>query len=363
MKRFLIVGSVAILALLVVLGCNEVQSPVESVESEATLDGSDLGVDFHRNLGNMVIANRASGNISVVDVKTDQVTGTYDLPDSGEPMYVVYSGKAHRLFVGDRANNRVVVFNPDDFSVETTVAAGAGVFHMWADERSKQLWVNNDIDLTTTVIDPVSLSELAVVPTPADLVAMGGKPHDVILDAKGRRAYVSVLGVSGDNDYVVQYSTRTFQETGRAAVGKDPHVSLTRRSKNLFVPCQNSNAVYILNRFNMQVKNIVNVPGAHGAGMPFDGKTFYTTNISGGGVDGLFALNTKNANILGSTDTPYPVPHNVALTHNGKKLYVTHSGGTSDRVTVYTIKKNNRIPVYTGEITVGLNPFGLAFSY
>ena len=115
MKRIFMLGSLAILAMLLVFGCNEVKSPVESVESEATLDGSDLGVDFHRSWGNMVIANRASGSISVIDVKTDQVTGTYDLPDSGEPMYVVYSRKAHRLFVGDRANNRVVVFNPDDF--------------------------------------------------------------------------------------------------------------------------------------------------------------------------------------------------------------------------------------------------------
>ena len=363
MKRFFLIGSIAILSLLLLFACNEVQSPVESLESEATLDGSDLGADFHRSRGNMVIANRASGNISVIDVKTDQVSGTYDLPDSGEPMYVVYSRKAHRLFVGDRANDRVVVFNPDDFSVEATVSAGAGVFHMWADGRSKQLWFNNDIDKTTTVINPLTLSELAVIPTPADLVAMGGKPHDIILDAKGRKAYVSVLGVSGDNDYVVQYSTRSFQETGRAAVGKDPHLSLTRRSKNLFVPCQNSNAVYILNRYSMNVKEVVSVPGAHGAAMPFDGKTFYTTNLTGGGTDGLFALNSKKGNVLGSADTPYPVPHNIALTHNGKKLYVTHSGGTSDKVIVYTIKKNNRVPVYSGEIIVGLNPFGLAFSY
>ena len=57
--------------------------------------------------------------------------------------------------------------------------AGRGVFHMWADYRGRQLWVNNDIDKTTTVIDPSTLEVLATVPTPADLVAMGGKPHDV----------------------------------------------------------------------------------------------------------------------------------------------------------------------------------------
>ena len=112
----------------------------------------------------------------------------------------------------------------------------------------------------------------------------------------------------------------------------------------------------------MNVKKILTVPGAHGAGMPFDGKTFYTTNLPNGGTDALFAIDTKKNKVLGSTDTPYPVPHNIALTPDGKKLYVTHSGGTSDKVTVYSIKKNNRIPVYKSEITVGLNPFGLDFA-
>jgi hypothetical protein len=45
-------------------------------------------------------------------------------------MYVVYSPFRHRVFVGDRANDRVVVFRARDFSVETSVAVGAGVFHI-----------------------------------------------------------------------------------------------------------------------------------------------------------------------------------------------------------------------------------------
>ena len=144
--------------------------------------GNTRGSHWHG--GKIVVADRNSGTISVISTKTDQVTGTYNLPagpNPPEPMYVFYSPIKHRVFVGDRANNRVVVFNSKDFSVEATVPAGNGIFHMWGGLKSKQLWVNNDIDNTCTVINLIDLSVAATVPMPADLVAMGGKPHDVIL--------------------------------------------------------------------------------------------------------------------------------------------------------------------------------------
>lgn len=315
--------------------------------------------------GKIVVANRASGTISVIDVQTDMVLGTYMLPPGDaqpEPMYVVYTPAKNQVFVGDRANNRVVVFDARDFSVKATVAAGAGVFHMWADGRSEQLWVNNDIDNTTTVIDPKTLEVLATVQTPADLVALGGKPHDVILDPIGNFAYVSVLGLPGANDYVVQYRTDTFAEVNRAPVGKDPHLSLARQNNLLYVPSQNSDVVVVLNRITLEPVTEISVPGAHGAGMTRNGKVFYTTNLPGGGVDGLFAIDTRTNTVLGEpVDTPYPVPHNIALTRNGKKIYITHSGATADKVTVYTALGRMSDPIFSGDVTVGLNPFGLAY--
>ncbi len=317
--------------------------------------------------GKIVVANRGSGDISVIDARAGTPIATVDLPQGAqdnppEPMYVVYTRTGDRFFVGDRANNRVVAFDADDFSVLGTAPAGQGVFHMWADPRGRQLWVNNDIDKTTTVIDPASLAVLATVPTPADLVALDGKPHDVILDPQGRMAYVSVVGLQGDHDYVVQYSTATFEETGRAAVGKDPHLSLTRRNGLLYVPSQGGNAVYILNRTTMALVDVLPVPGAHGAGMSFNGKTFYTTNLPGGGTDALFTIDTRTNQVIGeAVDSPYAVPHNIALTPFPGKLYVTHSGGTSDKVTFYDVSGSDPIPVFAGEVIVGTNPFGLSY--
>jgi DNA-binding beta-propeller fold protein YncE len=314
--------------------------------------------------GRVVVANRASGSISIIDARSNALIETIPLPpgaNTPEPMYVVYTPAKNRVFVGDRANDRVVAFNARTFAVEGTVQAGEGVFHMWADPQSKQLWVNNDIDTTTTVINPKTLEVLATVPTPADLVAMGGKPHDVILDPQGEFAFVSILGIAGPNDYVVKFSTRTFDEVGRAPVGKDPHLSLTRRNNNLYVPSQNSNEVGVLNRRTLAQVASIPVPGAHGAGMPRNGRVFYTTNLPGGGADGLFAIDTRTNTVIGSVDTPYAVPHNIALDTSGRKLFVTHSGATADKVTIYTVNGNNAVPSLDGEVTVGLNPFGLAF--
>ena len=76
----------------------------------------------------------------------------------------------------------------------------------------------------------------------------------------------------------------------------------------------------------------------------------------------MYVIKTRNNKVIGSTNTPFPVPHNVAVTQSSKKLYLTHSGASSDRVTVYKISDHHPVPVYLGEITVELNPFGLAFA-
>ncbi len=312
--------------------------------------------------GEVVVANRASGSISVIDAATARLVGTYALPaaaNTPEPMYVTASTSGDRVFVGDRGNDRVVVFDSSDWSVVGTVPAGAGVFHMWTGPGDRQLWVNNDIDNTTTVIDPTRLEVMATVATPPDLVAAGYKPHDVIVDPSGRFAYVTLVG-GVDHDWVVQFSTRTFAELNRAAVGLDPHVSVTRSSSALWVPAQNSNVVQLLDLRTLAPLTEIPIPGAHGAGMSPNGEVFYTTNLPGGGADGLWAIDTRTADVLGAVDTEYAVPHNVVVTP-ARNVFVTHSGATSDKVTVYRVSANRPVPVAAGEVTVGLNPFGLAY--
>lgn len=312
--------------------------------------------------GRVVVADRASGTISVIDAGTDRLLGTYALPtgeNAPEPMYVSYISQVGRVFVGDRANDRVVVFDANDYSVITSLPTGQGVFHQWADMRGRRLWVNNDIDNTATIIDPVALSVIGTVPMPADLITEGYRPHDVVLGPNGRFAYVTLIGGT-EHDWLVQFDTVEMTEVNRVAVGLDPHVSLHPRSNDIYVPAQNSDIVTVLDRRSLRVVAQLRVPGAHGATMSPNGRVFYTTNLPGGGTDGIFAIDTQTNTTTGSTDTPYAVPHNLVVTNN-QKLFLTHSGATSDKVTIYDVSMQNPVPSYRAEVTVGFNPFGIAY--
>jgi len=317
--------------------------------------------------GQFAVANRASGSLSIIDIATNQLKDTITLPfnqtdNIPEPMYIAYSKPLDVVFVGDRANDRVVVFDPYDYSPITTIATRKGVSHMWA--KGKQLWVVNDIDNTLSVINTHYFSLIKTLSIPEDLIALGGRPHDVILDRHS--AYVTIIGTSDDAGYVVKYSRRNFKEVARARVGGDPHVILNRKYKPLYVASQDGNAVHILNRSNLNEIKKLDIPGAHGMTISTRNNTLYVTNISGGGASGIFAVELKTNSIIGSVDTPYAVPHSLFVNGEVDKvttgiLCLTHSAHDSGKVTLYKISKQNPLPQLMNEVSVELNPFGLSF--
>ena len=74
----------------------------------------------------------------------------------------------------------------------------------------------------------------------------------------------------------------------------------------------------------------------------------------------MSAIDPRRRTVVGTAHTPYTVPHNVALTPDGRKLYLTHSGPNT-KVTVYAVSDRHPTPVLRGEVAVGANPFGLAY--
>ena len=324
--------------------------------------------------GRLVVANRTSGTISVIDVATDAVTKTVTVATPGarppEPMYVNYCQGLHRVFVSDRSNRYVAVYDDKTFKMLDTAPLGKGAFHMWVDQKCKQLWSVNDIDKTLSVINPKTLKEIAVVNLPKELVDQGGKPHDIALDPKGKAAFVTIIGVK-DKGYVLRYDTKTRKLTQQAEVGVDPHVGVSWKKDRLFVACQGNSKLYFLNAKDLKsLHEPIDVAGTHGTGWKHNDQAFYTTNLPGKGTDGLFAINSASYAVAGKTDTGNAtvgiedVPHNIAISARDSKLYITHSGhGEGEAkgvVTVYDIR-NDTAPKFIRKIQVGLNPFGIAY--
>ena len=311
--------------------------------------------------GKVAVANRASGTVSIINAQTDTVVSTLQLPASSatpEPMYVVY--KENRLYVGDRANNRIVVYDSFGFNLLSTISTGQGVFHMWAAKNAQMLLVNNDIDKTVTVIDTNSLSVLNTLSLPADLIEQGFKPHDVFVSDNGRSAFVSLVGGGNGDDYVIKLSIKHNRELARKKVGGDPHLFISPlKRKTLYVPSQESGTVLALNTKNLATRYQLDVPNAHG--IFAQERRLYVTNIADGGSQGLYTIDAKRRHIIDTDNAPYGAPHNITVTANGQKIYVTHSGATQNKVSVFETVPGVALPSFSTEVTVEGNPFGLAY--
>ncbi len=309
-------------------------------------DSDDTAVTYEERV---VIANRGAGSISFINAENNELLKTLTIANS-EPMYVVYVPSKDRLYVGDRASNKVHIVNPELESVEGSIDVGSGVFHMWADGQGNQLWVNNDIDNTASIID---LNANTVIQT----IEIGAKPHDVFVTADGTKAYISIINADETvPDQVFMYSTSTFQKEQETSVGKDPHLFHLSSSNKLFVPCQ-SGELYVLNGNDLSESSNTAYTGAHGIFGAPNQSTVFVANIEDGQ---LYSIDASTINQNGTAlNTTLPKPHNLVVNESGDKMFVTHSGATANAVTSYSINAGNL--TFDATITTATNPFGLAY--
>lgn len=334
-------------------GCSNLSNSISVVRNQP--DGGEISIPTGMTQNRVVIANRASGTISVIDSDNNEVISTHDMPNNGEPMYAVYNSSNNTVLVGDYGG-RVVAFDAQDFSVQGSAEAGAGVFHMWLSPDNQQLWVNNELDKTVSVINPNTYETLATIAIPTDLADAGFKPHDVIVMPNNAAAFVTLLKGDEDN-YVIKYDATTFMETARTTVGPDPHLSLTSANDKLYVASQGTGELAVLNRSDLSTSTIISIPNAHGLGMNQAGTHLYVGNISEGGMNATYTVDLSNNTVLGApVDAPFSAPHNYAITSDDSHLYLTHSGSANDKVSVYSLSPT---PTLVTSLSVGNNPFGL----
>lgn len=314
--------------------------------------------------GSFVVANRGSGDITVLAAKDGKVLQTVALPKkndlAGEPMYI--SSTAREVLVGDRKHDRVVRFDKRSYRVVGEYAVGKGVFHQWSD--GQQLWVNNDVDKTTSVIDLRRHRVIKTIAMPEDLVKDGYSNHDVFV-AHGF-AWVSLLKPNADG-YVVLYSARSFQPLKRAKVGGDPHLWLDRWTHTLVVPAQGGNRTDFLNPLTLEKTASLDLPGSHGVYAPLLSTALYVTNLPGAGKADLYNLRLigqRQPKLVSTADTGTAVAHNIATNPWGTRIFVTHSGPTSRSVSIHAPEGPFWAPTGTKLLTTvkaGVNPFGIAY--
>lgn len=301
-----------------------------------------------------LVANRGSSTVSVFDASTLQKSMDITLPDAGaDPTYLAFSDERGMFYVGDFANQKVLVYDATDFSLKNTIPIQEGAFHMWASDAADQLWVNNIVSKTTSVIDLNSNTVVQTLGLPTNEISLGAdaSQHDVIISPNGSYAYITVLD-GADKSYVVQYNTSTYAYMGHAMIGGDAHLMV--KGDKLFAPSQNGNAITVFNPSDLSVEETISITGPHGVAV--NDNYFFSANLPDKSIG---VIDLSNYNVVNTVAADYDVPHNLATNASGNRLFLSHSGETSTKVVFYEISGSNLSKI--SEQDSGTNPFGVLY--
>ena len=325
-------------------------------DTTSTPDSNEAFRTSNTNLTDyFAVANRGAGTVSIYDARTTNRMD--DLVMSGSnaaPTYVTYSKERDLLYVADFNNPRVVAYNMNDFSEAEEFQVGNGAFHMWTHDGIDQLWVNNLMDKTTSVVNLNSGMTMQTIQLPMGMeLPMDAVQHDVIISPDGNYAYVSVLSSMGNN-YVLQYSTSNFSLMNYTMVGGDPHLTVT--SDHLYILSQNDSTILEYNFDNLTPTGKGGmIPNAHGV-TPGDMDDILVTNIPERKI-AVYNSDTQVVDRITDAGSTSGVAHNLAFNPRKNILVLTLSGSN----TVDFFRVTNKKITYLSSDVSGMNPFGVVY--
>lgn len=323
----------------------------------------------HQFGGAVGVCNRVGGTFSLVDHDTLETLAEQALPNGGQPMYFGLSPAKSEIWVGDRANNRLVIYKAVgcELIYDGYVETAAGLFHSMITQRGAEypiIATTCDIDNVIVVHDLTTRRLLGTMQPPQAVVDAGAKPHDITTNGD----YIFATFLAGENGvgYVASYSADDFSLMAVFETAADPHVSI-RDDSNLFIAAQGGDEpgfVITVSVPDLVVINSVTLPSPHGMFLAFGAKHLYVTNIGQGGNMAISVFDASTGDLR--TDCPEVVttnatPHNPAVSDDGTQLFITHSGGTSTKNSAFDIRYDGCLdPSSERVFETNLNPFGIA---
>lgn len=301
------------------------------------------------------VANRGSGSVTIynADTQTEKTTITIGDADSS-PTYVTYSKERDILYVAEFNNQKIIAYNAETFAEVEEYPTDMGSFHMWLNDNVDQLWVNNIVSKTVSVINLSNGSTLQTLTLPNTITfETDAAQHDVILSPNGSYAYVSIFSQTGTN-YVLQYNTSNFSLINSVEVGGDPHLTVT--DDYLYILSQDDSSITEYNLTNLSpTGNSGSMANAHGVTVG-NNDNIFLTNISERKV-GSYNTNTQVTNSVTDAGSTAGVAHNIAYSSGSSILALTLSGSN----TVDFFSANGTNISFLSSDNSGENPFGIVF--
>ncbi len=307
----------------------------------------------------IAVANLGTSTVTMIDEKTEDIIHLDTSIPTASPMYISSVTENGEMWVGMRGLDLVYVYDYITFNLKAKLQTGKGIFHMWTDKSTNQLWVVCDVDKTFSIFCKHSKKLIATVPMPVDLQS-SFTPHDITLTPQG--AVITLFGIDPSQPtWLIRYDTTTFKENARLQVPGVPHVSYSgNKNSQLYVACQGGNKFLRVNPYYFNITGSIDIPGAHGL-WPNDKETImYVTNIgSSDGVNSIYKVDLTTFQVVNTFTSALKAPHNPMLSSDERKLFITHTFPESNDVSVYDLDYYGNIIGIPRTIKTGSRPIGI----
>jgi YVTN family beta-propeller protein len=265
----------------------------------------------------------------------------------------------YRLYVDNSNDQSVSVIDLNSLKVVDDIKIGALQIHGLAlRPDGKMLFVTVESDHTLRIVDTTTGEIKATI-------KLTGRPNECAVTPDGR--YVAVPIRDGDSVNIVDVMQ---QKVVKVLPIKEPHNAVsTASNRYLFVSSMGSNAVNVIDLKTMSFSSVI---PAGGRPRPYvissDGKTMY---VAVSYLHGFDIVNIADKKVLERVEmparysgpprprkfeTPDTLTHGLALTPDGKELWVTSL--LDDSIYIYDLRTKK----FSGPLATGDGPNWIVFS-
>jgi YVTN family beta-propeller protein len=267
--------------------------------------------------------------------------------------------QGYRLYVDNSNDQTVSVIDLNSLKVVDDIKIGASLIHGLAlRPDGKLLFVTVESDHTLRLVDTSTNETKATI-------KLTGRPNECAVTPDGK--YVAVPIRDGDSVDIVDVMQKKVVKTLPI---KEPHNAVsTASNRYMFVSSMGSNAVNVIDLKTMSFSAIV---PAGGRPRPYvissDGKTMY---VAVSFLHGFDIVNIPQKKVLERVqmparrsgpprprkfETPDTLTHGLALTPDGKELWVTSL--LDDSIYIYDLQTKK----FSGPLATGDGPNWIVFS-
>jgi YVTN family beta-propeller protein len=265
-------------------------------------------------LGEIFVANGASGNVSVFSDSNDSIVASISV--QSYPNGLAYDPTLGEVFVANSVSDNVSVISDSNNTVVATIAAGSQPYNCVYDSGLGEVFVTNAASDNVSVI---SASNDTVVGS----IAVGTGPIGIVYDSALGELFVANSG--SKNVSVISDSNNTVIAT--VSVGLSPqYLAFDPGNSEVFVTDYSSDNVSVISAASSTLVATIAV-GSNPIGVAYDSaqSQVFVANINSGNVS---IISDSTNSILGTTSNVNSGPYAVVADSAVGGVFVTNARGT-----------------------------------